>query len=246
MIVLAINTDHNVIYEALGEHTAMQPVGKGEREIRIHNAWLTRVEIKMKLAQANADCLTAGQPRPFIALLHGYNEKPTWLVPRRPLGPTHASHTPHRADGNKSGLIYISGLEADHDMDVITRTLHSLTILPTHQPRWVEVDGYHRDLIEARVSDVDVYTGIHFKAETGITICTVIPNTDASISQDGCSVFAPLIPELQALVRHPPTNYHTSDRQKQLLLVIREANKKRAGIAPAQANTGGKGWGRWR
>jgi len=255
VIVLAINTDHNVIYETLGEHTAMHPVGKGEREIRIHNAWLTKVEIRMKLAQVNLDCQAAGQPRPFQALLHGYNEKPTWLVPRRPLEPTHSSHTPHRADGNKGGLIYISGLEADHDMDIITRTLHSLTILPSHQPRWVEVDGYHRDLIEVRVPNMVTYEGVHFKAETGIDICTVTPNTDASISQDGCSVFAPLIPDGQAHVRHPPSNYYTSDIQKQMLLAIRKANKKRAGITDepatepeedAKGGKGGRGRGRGR
>ena len=243
VIILANNTDHNVIYEALGAHTAMQPIGKGQREIRIHNAWLTKVEIRMRLAQVNADCVASGQPRPFLALHHGYGEKPTWLVARRALQPHPASHTPRKAEGNRSGFIYLSGLEADHDMDVITRTLHSLTILPTHQPKWVEVEGYHRDLIEVHVEDREVYAGIHFKAETGITICTVIPNTDASISQDGFNVFAPLLHEQQAQVQHPQSNYHTSDKQKQMLLAIREANRKRMDSSPAK---GKGGWGRGR
>ena len=77
VIVLASNTDHNMLYETLGEHTEMQPIGKGQREIRIHNAWLTRDEIRMKLARANTDCAAGGQPSPFIAMLHGYNERPT-------------------------------------------------------------------------------------------------------------------------------------------------------------------------
>ena len=98
MIVLASNTDHNMIYEALGEHTEMHPIGTGQREIRIHNARLTKDDIRMKLARANADCVAGGQPSPFIALIHGYNERPTWLVPRRPLEQVRTTHhTRHKA-----------------------------------------------------------------------------------------------------------------------------------------------------
>ena len=95
VIVLANNTDHNVIYEALGEHTAMQPVGKSQREIRTHNAWLTKAEIRMALAQTNTDCVAGGQPSPFLAILDGFNERPTWLVPRRPLEQVLYAHHAH-------------------------------------------------------------------------------------------------------------------------------------------------------